>query len=84
MSDESDTVRLARAGDIDVFPMALVVLPVVPGPVPDPKPGSLEALRSKCACPKLDNEGGRGYAWKDDKAVYVINIDCVVHGTHRV
>jgi hypothetical protein len=80
----SDTVRLARAGDIEAFPMALTVLPVIPGPVLFPKPGSPEAIGTRCACPKLDNEGGKGYAWKDDKAIYVINIDCPIHGTHRV
>jgi len=80
----SDTVRLARAGDIDEFPKALVVLPVIPGPVPDPKPGSEAALDTKCACPRMDNDGGKGYCWRDGKAVFVINIDCIVHGTHRV
>lgn len=81
---DSDTVRLARAGDIETFPKALIVLPVIPGPVPNPKPGSPMALDAGCACPKMDNECGKGYASWGEKAIWVINIDCKVHGTHRV
>jgi hypothetical protein len=48
-----------------------------------PNPGSEEAVKIGCSCPRMDNAYGRGYLGgvknEDGEVVYVINLDCQVH-----
>jgi hypothetical protein len=54
-----------------------------------PNPGSEEAVKIGCTCPRMDNAYGRGYMGgvKDEYGgtVFVINMDCPVHkeGSHE-
>ena len=50
-----------------------------------PTPGSPEAIRLGCACPRIDNGHGRGWMGgvKDTKTgetLFVITVGCPVHG----
>lgn len=48
-----------------------------------PPPGSDEAVKLGCKCPRMDNAYGRGYLGgvKDDNGgtVYVVSGDCELH-----
>lgn len=46
-----------------------------------PNPGSDEAIKQGCCCPKLDNAMGRG-AWgtEGDEAIFWVNANCPLHG----
>jgi hypothetical protein len=41
-------------------------------------PGSIEAIKEGCICPRLDNNFGRGYF--NDGKIFVYNMDCPLHG----
>jgi hypothetical protein len=49
-----------------------------------PNPGSDEAVKLGCVCPRMDNAYGCGYlaGVRDENGdvVFVINCDCPVHG----
>lgn len=49
-----------------------------------PNPGSPEAMRAGCVCPRIDNHHGRGYLGgvmdKDGCTVFVRRGDCPLHG----
>jgi hypothetical protein len=51
----------------------------------NPTPGSDEAIEIGCLCPAMDNCHGRGYLGgvkdKEGNTVFVINMNCPVHGT---
>lgn len=48
-----------------------------------PNPGSIAARELGCVCPVLDNGHGRGYMGGvniDGEPVFVIRLDCKLHG----
>lgn len=46
-----------------------------------PNPGSPDAARLGCKCPRMDNQHGRGYHWYEGQAEpqFIIHWDCPLH-----
>jgi hypothetical protein len=44
-------------------------------------PGSHEAIKAGCKCPRSDNNNGRGmYTNKQGEKIFVYSADCPLHG----
>ena len=45
-----------------------------------PHPGSHEAWKRGCRCPRMDNAFGRGMYRDETGPVFVVSEDCALHG----
>lgn len=45
----------------------------------DENPGSAEAIKKGCTCPRIDNHYGKGVPRKNNDNMFWINIECPLH-----
>lgn len=50
----------------------------------DLKPGSHEAIKQGCTCPRMGNRYGKGmYINKKSESLFVYNLECPIHGEYK-
>nr|DAS11478.1 MAG TPA: hypothetical protein [Caudoviricetes sp.] len=50
--------------------------------IPDPKPGSDEAVNKGCLCPIMDNGHGKGVGGNGEEYGWWVTSECPLHGTN--
>ena len=48
-----------------------------------PNPGSKEAIKLGCTCPRMDNGHGKGAYTDKEGPKFWIDIDCPIHGPKK-